>query len=1136
MATRTVSTRVAVTGESEYKAAIKSINEELNSMKTALSMTEGQFQTNATSQEALTAKGQALEKVLETQKAKVQALEDGLRNAQEAESKYAKVKEELTEKIQKNKAALEQLKSETGNTAEKEKALTEENEKLNKELEKNEAYLKSSKSAVNKWTTDLNKAKTEVYNTQAKIEQNSKALSENTSSLNKNSEAVNFLAIQLAASGLKKAISEITEALMACVDASIEFESAMAGVAKTTDLSAGELAGMGQAIKDMATEIPITTTELAGIVESAGQLGIAKDDLLSFAEVMANLGVATNMTSEEAATMLARFANVTKMDPSDYERLGSTIVDLGNNFATTESEITEMGQRMAAAGQLAGLTQPEILGLAAAMTSVGIKADAGGTAMTQTMTAIEKAVANGDEKLQGFAEIAGMSSEAFAAAWKEKPAEAIENFIRGLGNLEEQGESATLKLDELGLSGVRQSNMLKSLASASDLMSDAIDRANSAWNSNTALMKEATTRYETTESKVQMCKNSFNNLKIAIGDQLSPALKELAEKGNDVCQWATEFVQENEWLAPAITAVVTGLTALTAVIAGTIIVTKAIIPLIRSFNAVLSNGTVGIVLTVATALVTLISSLGAFIATLPYAGEEARALNSAMEDCGKTFEDADKTFQDISKNIAASAKVAEKYADRLKQLDKKTKLTADEQREYNRLVEELNRIMPEANLQLNETTGKLEGGAQALDGCIQKWQEMAETAAETARINAMTQGLTDAYIALYSAQDDLTVAMSSATDQMLAYFSAMENLQAAQHELAELQKDGSASAGDLESAQRKVDDAQNEVISSARKLSKEERDSAEDIGLLQKAVDDAQGSLDQYNERIDILTSTMEPVAEASKDTAESLDSVAQSAKEIGSITGEGISEEFAEGVAGMPESAQSAMDSVDTVVTESGEVVKAHVGQMAIDSVTDYDLEIAKIEDSTQTHFNNVITQINNLAPVARAAAFNVGVAIDEGMISGIMSRAAAIAAAAAKVVREAINAANAEAQVNSPSKKMIKLGHSLDEGLVVGIRQMEKDVLDTMKGTMSKVVDVQVEVPEIPDNTMALLNVIKKADSTSNNTRVAEAIEKLAKQKEKPSSVEVTQNIYADSTSYVGQQREAKKNFKQLSRELSR
>lgn len=193
-------------------------------------------------------------------------------------------------------------------------------------------------------------------------------------------QAVDAVSGALTAIGVASILREIQEGFEECTQASMDFESAITGVAKTTDLSETELADMRDAIMDMSTRIPATTEEIAGVAEAAGQLGIQKDALLDFTETMTMLGTATNMTAEDAATALARFANITGMSADNYGRLGSVIVDLGNNFATTESEITQMGTRLASGGKLAGLTEPQIMALAAAMSSVGIEAEAGGTA------------------------------------------------------------------------------------------------------------------------------------------------------------------------------------------------------------------------------------------------------------------------------------------------------------------------------------------------------------------------------------------------------------------------------------------------------------------------------------------------------------------------------------------------------------------------------------------------------------------------------------------------------------------------------------------------------------------------------------------------------------------------------------
>lgn len=344
----------------------------------------------------------------------------------------------------------------------------------------------------------------------------------------------------------------------AVVKSAMSWESAFAGVKKTNDEvvdSTGNVvysyADLENGLRGLAAQLPASHQEIAGVAEAAGQLGIKSQDVVSFTKTMIDMGESTNLSAEDAASAIAKIANITGLTSDEYQRFGSSVVALGNNFATTESDIVSMANRLAASGTLAGLTNQEILGLATAMSSVGIEAEAGGTAMTQTLAAIESAVAAGGEDLQKFAIVAGESSEEFASKWKNKPVEAIQDFIRGLGTLDERGASATMVLDDMGLSGVRQSNMLKSLALAADTMTGAVDMSNRAWNENTALTNEASTRYETTESKLKMLKNQVVDMGINLGGPFVDALKNGLEASKPLIQTLSDMAKRFNELSPA---------------------------------------------------------------------------------------------------------------------------------------------------------------------------------------------------------------------------------------------------------------------------------------------------------------------------------------------------------------------------------------------------------------------------------------------------------------------------------------------------------------------------------------------------------------------------------------------------------
>ena len=331
----------------------------------------------------------------------------------------------------------------------------------------------------------------------------------------------------IATLGIAKIASEIGQLGSYVMQTGIQFESAFAGVEKTVDATDAQLQEFRSGIREMSTEIPQTAAEIASVAEAAGQLGIRNEYLLGFTETMSNLGVATNMSATEAATSLARLANITQMPQENFDRLGSTIVALGNNLATTESEITEMGLRLAGAGKQVGMSEAQILGLAGAISSVGIEADAGGSAVSTIMTKMQLAVEQGGESLEQFANVAGMSADEFRQAFQEDAAQALVAFVEGLGTMDSRGQSAIATLSDMEITEIRQRDALLRLAGAGDVLSESLGIATQAWDENNALTNEAEKRYQTLESQIQILKNNVDDFAISLYDGIRDPMAEV---------------------------------------------------------------------------------------------------------------------------------------------------------------------------------------------------------------------------------------------------------------------------------------------------------------------------------------------------------------------------------------------------------------------------------------------------------------------------------------------------------------------------------------------------------------------------------------------------------------------------------
>ncbi|MFF8817816.1 phage tail tape measure protein [Leucobacter sp. NPDC015123] len=311
--------------------------------------------------------------------------------------------------------------------------------------------------------------------------------------------------------------------------AAIDWDSAWAGVTKTVDGSPEQLAEVEAGLRGLSKVLPAAHGEIAAVAEAAGQLGIATPNVVEFTKTMIDLGETTNLSAEEAATQLARFVNVMGTSQSQVSNLGAALVELGNNYATTEAEILSMAQRLSGAGVQIGMSEGQVLGLSTALSSVGIEAEAGGSAMSKVMIDIASSVDKGGERLGQFADVSGMSAQAFAAQWRNDPGEALASFVKGLANAEAQGKSTFGILEELGISEVRMRDALLRSASAADQFSAAMATGNEAFLENTALVDEANKRYETTAAKLGMMRNRVVDAAISLGEHFLPAIEFVAD-------------------------------------------------------------------------------------------------------------------------------------------------------------------------------------------------------------------------------------------------------------------------------------------------------------------------------------------------------------------------------------------------------------------------------------------------------------------------------------------------------------------------------------------------------------------------------------------------------------------------------
>lgn len=336
-------------------------------------------------------------------------------------------------------------------------------------------------------------------------------------------------AMRTVGAGLLVAGTVAVAATALAVKAAIDWETAWAGVTKTVDGTPAQMAELEDSLRSLAKTLPATHTEIAAVTEAAGQLGVQRENIAAFTKTMIDLGETTNLSADEAATSIAKLMNVMGTAPDQVDNLGSALVALGNDGASTERDIVQMAQRIAGAGRIVGLTEGEVLGFANALASVGIEAEAGGSAVSRIMTDIAISVSTGGEELEKFASVAGLSSTEFQKAFNEDPADAIATFVEGLGRIDAAGGDVFSTLADLGQSDIRVSQALLGMANSGDLLRKSLNLGNDALEENTALAEEAAKRYETTAAKLAIVGNKINDAAIVFGDMFLPAVTAVAE-------------------------------------------------------------------------------------------------------------------------------------------------------------------------------------------------------------------------------------------------------------------------------------------------------------------------------------------------------------------------------------------------------------------------------------------------------------------------------------------------------------------------------------------------------------------------------------------------------------------------------
>ena len=517
-----------------YEDNVKSVNKNVTALKAQKTELDKQISLRSNEKRLLTEANKSLDKNSVSYKDNQKAL-NWVNTEIEA---YTKQSQSISDSIRTQEAALSGSK----------KAYTDAQATVKKATEQYEEYEKGLKAA-------------ERADEAQNLQNTGKRWKEVGEGIDTVTKPLQYAATALAAGGVASA------------KFAIDFEDSFAGVKKTVDATPEQLAKIKQGIIDLSTTgidgrgaIPQTTTELNELAAAGGQLGISQENIVDFTEVMAQMGSATNLVGEEGAATLARFQNVMGVGQNEIRNIGSAIVDLGNHSATTESEIAEMALRMGKYGSSVRMSAADVLGYSAALSSLGIEAQMGGSAIGRTWLSIETAVASGGEGLTKFAKYSGKSAEEFKKQWNTDSSGAFNGLLKGL----QSAENLTVALDDLGINNTQDIQAMMALVNGYDLVTESVNRSNTAYQENTALQEEFNAKNETTASKLANTKNNIIEAARSIGETMLPSIKDASTTVADFAKGLSQMSDEQKRTVVNTGATVIALGALSKVGVGVI--------------------------------------------------------------------------------------------------------------------------------------------------------------------------------------------------------------------------------------------------------------------------------------------------------------------------------------------------------------------------------------------------------------------------------------------------------------------------------------------------------------------------------------------------------------------------------------
>lgn len=337
----------------------------------------------------------------------------------------------------------------------------------------------------------------------------------------------------------------VTAPLRAAAQDAIRFESAMADVRKTVDGMDDPKAfrAMGDAIIDLSTELPMLPDQIAAIVAAGGQIKIPREQLLLFAEDATKMGIAFDVSGDQAGKTMAKWRAAFGLGRDGVVRLSDQVNELGNNGAETLG-VADIVTRVGALGEVAGLNSGEVAALAATLSKVGVESEVAATGIKNTMLALTKGEAATKSQREALSAI-GLDAEQLAKDMQSNGSTTIVDVMRRIGTLRKDRQAGILT----DLFGSESVSAIAPMLTQLDTLRGFLMLTGDATRYAGSMNREYASRSKTTANALLLAENNLLALKITLGTDLLPLITDGAKEIGGLARSFRAFAQENPAVA-----------------------------------------------------------------------------------------------------------------------------------------------------------------------------------------------------------------------------------------------------------------------------------------------------------------------------------------------------------------------------------------------------------------------------------------------------------------------------------------------------------------------------------------------------------------------------------------------------------